>query len=281
MTIQEIEHALSRIKDNPHAIENYSKEELFDIMKKVQKDGKLAAEFYTRVWLNNKDNDGFKKTTQKEYVENGHDYKRHKQTYELIETQYNKLCEPNEIKMENSIQLDYFSQLKYIPFLDKWDNYLKHNDCEHWSEDEFKSLLDVQHILIEYKLSGGPIKQLVKLTPTEKQANKKQLKQLKVSYDLKFGGVKGGTNQIKLKWCGKPSHLAYIINQLVEKGFIDAPKHHGDISYRQLAEILLNVFEIEKKTTSLNMQKELNPLKNTTGDHNRKRIKIPNITELD
>lgn len=83
----------------------------------------------------------------------------------------------------------------------------------------------------------------------------------------------------KIKWCGKPSHLAYLINELIENGFIDAPKTKGDTSYKKMAELIMRTFEVE--TTEQNMQKELNPNKNTVGDVNRLRFKIPSISELD
>jgi hypothetical protein len=82
----------------------------------------------------------------------------------------------------------------------------------------------------------------------------------------------------KLKWCGKPSHLAFIINELVEKGFIDSPKSKGDTSYKKLADEVLSAFDVD--TTEQNMQKELNPNKNTVGDFNRMKITIPNISDL-
>src|SRR5690606_20093953 len=39
-----------------------------------------------------------------------------------------------------------------------------------------------------------------------------------------------------LKWNGKPTHLAYIISQLVNEGYIDAPlKSDGEINYTELS----------------------------------------------
>jgi hypothetical protein len=72
--------------------------------------------------------------------------------------------------------------------------------------------------------------------------------------------------------------LSFIINELVEKGFIHAPQTKGDTSYRKLAIEVLNAFEVD--TTEQNMQKELNPNKNTLGEISRLKINIPNISDL-
>src|SRR5690606_25061918 len=55
-----------------------------------------------------------------------------------------------------------------------------------------------------------------------------------------------------LKWNGKPTHLAYIISQLVNEGYIDAPlKSDGEINYTELSKQIINSFNFSSKEPSI------------------------------
>lgn len=48
----------------------------------------------------------------------------------------------------------------------------------------------------------------------------------------------------KLVWSGKPSHLAFVISQLIAEGYIEAPrKRNDDINYQELSNRILNSFD--------------------------------------
>lgn len=67
-------------------------------------------------------------------------------------------------------------------------------------------------------------------------------------------------NQNKLKWIGKPSHLAFIIRTLIDEGYLEAPiKHNNEINLSKLAKQLMNTFQIENGTTENTLMKYLNP----------------------
>lgn len=82
----------------------------------------------------------------------------------------------------------------------------------------------------------------------------------------------------KLKWLGTPAQFGYIINELVEKGFIECPTTHASPSISKLAKVCLEIFELG--STPQNIEKELNPEKNTLSVHKRKYFNIPNVSEL-
>lgn len=54
------------------------------------------------------------------------------------------------------------------------------------------------------------------------------------------------SNRLKpLKWIGKASQLAIIIDELISKGYIEADKKNGEINYASLSKNLFNVFSIQ------------------------------------
>ena len=67
-------------------------------------------------------------------------------------------------------------------------------------------------------------------------------------------------NLKKLNWIGKPSHLAFIIRNLIDEGYIDAPiKYNNEINLSLLAKQLMNTFHIENGSTENTLVKYLNP----------------------
>lgn len=81
-----------------------------------------------------------------------------------------------------------------------------------------------------------------------------------------------------IKWLGQPSHLGYIMGQLANLGYIEAPTHMtGEINYNEFARQLSKVFNINSIG---NLAKELNPEKNSMGYKNKDKISIPHIKEI-
>lgn len=85
-------------------------------------------------------------------------------------------------------------------------------------------------------------------------------------------------NENKLKWSGTPAQFGYIINELVEKGFIECPTTHSSPSISKLAKVCFEIFDLS--STPQNIEKELNPEKNTLSVIKRKYFNIPNVSEL-
>jgi hypothetical protein len=76
----------------------------------------------------------------------------------------------------------------------------------------------------------------------------------------------------KLVWLGKPAQLGFIINELIENGYIK------ELSYSKLSKICLELFDIN--TTKGNLENELNPNKNSLSPKKQKIFKIPPMDEL-
>lgn len=56
----------------------------------------------------------------------------------------------------------------------------------------------------------------------------------------------------KIKWIGKPSQLGFIIRQLVDMGYIEAPlRSTGEINYTQFAKRVITTFDVETKEDTL------------------------------
>ncbi len=65
------------------------------------------------------------------------------------------------------------------------------------------------------------------------------------------------TNESKLKWNGKASHLGFLIGQLAELDYINTPKRtNGNINYTHFAKEVLTTFHA--KTTESTLTKYLN-----------------------
>ena len=82
----------------------------------------------------------------------------------------------------------------------------------------------------------------------------------------------------KIKWNGTPSQFGYLFLELVAKGFINPPLYNGESNYKGLSRQCYQYFEI--KTTSGNIEKELNPDKNTLSDSKRAKFTIPDLSDM-
>jgi hypothetical protein len=84
----------------------------------------------------------------------------------------------------------------------------------------------------------------------------------------------------KLKWKGAPSQFGYLFLELARQGFIELPSTNGEASYRKYSQTCFEMFEFENKTTAQNLEKEMNPGKNTLSDTVRNRFIIPDFKDI-
>jgi len=69
-------------------------------------------------------------------------------------------------------------------------------------------------------------------------------------YVTKIENLKSNKNPNLLKWKGKPSHLALIIKELIDYGYIEAPvRNNKDINISELARNILSSFDVVNSTT--------------------------------
>lgn len=69
-------------------------------------------------------------------------------------------------------------------------------------------------------------------------------------YISKMDNLKSNNNTNLLKWKGKPSHLALIIKELIDYGYIESPQRHNkDINISELARNILSSFNVVNGTT--------------------------------
>lgn len=67
-------------------------------------------------------------------------------------------------------------------------------------------------------------------------------------------------NSEVLNWKGKPAHLAFIIGELIDNGYIDPPLHiSGDINYSAVARQILQSFNFKESPSEVTLRKYSNP----------------------
>ena len=77
----------------------------------------------------------------------------------------------------------------------------------------------------------------------------------------------------KMKWNVKPSVLAALLNELINKGWIDCPLFNTDNSPKRLAELCEKIFEFEGTTSSLKRSIQENNL----AESKKLQIVLPDI----
>lgn len=83
------------------------------------------------------------------------------------------------------------------------------------------------------------------------------------------------TKNPKLKWMGKPSQFGFIIDLLIQGGYLEKPTS----SFSKDANLYLQHFDID--TTEATLAKELSEGSNNLATKNRKKIIIPHKDKLD
>ena len=94
--------------------------------------------------------------------------------------------------------------------------------------------------------------------------------------DLKNGTDFVSTKSIKLIWLGKPAQFGYIIQELIDKGYLKRPTS----SFKKDADIYLQLFEVD--TTASSLAKEISSWigQNSLSSGNRKKFNIPHTDKL-
>ncbi len=153
--------------------------------------------------------------------------------------------------------------------INKCNDFLKHQLKKSFAGDlnEFKEFMD--NICLEYKEfladKYEPFYKdfLTKLEPSTK--DKETAMPVKQT--------------VKLKWLGTPSQFAYVFLELSKNGFIEIPSTSGEASYSRYAKVSWELFEFNK-TTQENLQKEMNPNKNTLSDTVKAKFTFPSLDEI-
>lgn len=78
----------------------------------------------------------------------------------------------------------------------------------------------------------------------------------------------------KLEWNGSPAVFGFLINQLINNGWINKPTKH----YKKDADYYLNLFNI--KTTPGTLAKEINPKAYSLSKDHEKMFRIPHIDKI-
>lgn len=92
--------------------------------------------------------------------------------------------------------------------------------------------------------------------------------------------VKASQTQVeKIKWNGTPEIFGFLFLELIRKGYIDVPLHHGKPNFTGFSRLCWEHFEI--KTTPGNLERALNEENNRLTDWKRDQFKIPQLSEID
>ena len=92
--------------------------------------------------------------------------------------------------------------------------------------------------------------------------------------------ILNSAKRAKLNWLGSPSQFGYVFLELAKKGFIELPPTSGQGSYSRYAKVCWDLFDFQKATTPENLQKEMNPTKNTLSESVRSKFEMPSQNEI-
>ncbi|WP_418604598.1 hypothetical protein [Hwangdonia sp.] len=91
------------------------------------------------------------------------------------------------------------------------------------------------------------------------EADLKERKVLITNFIENSNNIEAFSEVSSLKWIGKPSHLAFIISQLIDEGYIDAPmKNNNEINHTELSRMILKLFSFQKPPSKETIRKYLN-----------------------
>lgn len=87
--------------------------------------------------------------------------------------------------------------------------------------------------------------------------HKDLIKRVRVIVDFIESQDNSSANLDGLLWRGKPSHLAFLISQLIEEGYVEPPrKSDGDINIEVLSNMILDTFGFVSKKPALETLKK-------------------------
>jgi len=149
------------------------------------------------------------------------------------------------------------------------DEFLSYH-LEHTFENNLSAFKDfIDNLCIKYEEF---------LKPKYKQLAQKFFQKIEDSNQQK--AQDSGENFEKLTWCGSPSQFSYLFLELAQKGLINFPLTNGETSFNKYGKICWNIFTFECGTTMENIQKEMNPKKNTLRETMRSKFTIPDINDI-
>ena len=170
---------------------------------------------------------------------------------------------------------DYLQHLKKIP-ISELQHHILYGFLLRWSREIFdtEKSKEIKTILrlIErefFKYSGSTPEKIFH----EKEERIKQQHEMIVD-DILSWPDNNETINFKLKWTGTPSQFGFIIDLLVQGGYLEKPTS----SFAKDAELYLKIFDIP--TTIKTLTKELSEKTNALSLQNRKKIIIPHKTKL-
>ncbi len=118
-------------------------------------------------------------------------------------------------------------------------------------EDDF---VHTEGLIKKHKFENNYFKHFTAAT------NKKQELQKKLELLKRFiEDYKAPPKVSSLKWLAGPSELGVIIEELITKGYLDAPKNRGEVNNRQLATELIRVFNCDENVALSSLQTYVNP----------------------
>ncbi|MHB1105604.1 MAG: hypothetical protein ACYCZ2_04500 [Lutibacter sp.] len=83
------------------------------------------------------------------------------------------------------------------------------------------------------------------------------------------------SDELKLKWIGKPSQLGYLIGQLAQQEYIEPPKRdNGEINFTQFAKDVLRIFKSEATQGTLSAYLNINNEKSQETHRNFEKAKF-------
>lgn len=135
----------------------------------------------------------------------------------------------------------------------RWDQETVVRDSNSYNPDEIAT-----HLLIEWV--------------------KRQIDSYKELQNLEIESA--GLNIEKLTFLGTPPQFGYIFTELARTGFVELPSTHGEGSYSKYAKTCWEMFNFKSNTTIKNLEKEMNPKKNTLSPTMRARFVFPDSKEL-
>jgi len=203
--------------------------------------------------------------------------------------------------LEKLNYLIYSVKLLSIPFnqLQK-DFYIDKIESRYFSKpkkiDNYLSIQEITDIVIQFdkEVNSAPIYEFDHLTLFEIHQYNQRLEILSflpmalftVASSLmnilnnKIDGIKEEieaekSDELKLKWIGKPSQLGYLIGQLAQQEYIEPPKRdNGEINFTQFAKDVLRIFKSEATQGTLSAYLNINNEKSQETHRNFEKAKF-------
>jgi hypothetical protein len=155
------------------------------------------------------------------------------------------------VNSKNQDQFTKIINLKIIPAIDNIINNAQFSMSESGYYEEIKledGFIETEGVIKNEKYEYRMFYHITDLNKLKEDILLR--KKLISEYIARINSLLNNTNPKLLKWCGKPSHLAFIIRKLVDEGFIKAPNgNNGEINVTELSRQILESFSLTNETT--------------------------------